>query len=295
MSISELKGRFEWDELRLFLAVARASGLAGAARQTGTSAPTLGRRITALEHRLAQKLFVRRQTGYELTEAGRDLYGRAIEMEAVAIGIEGWLDGRAGRRVVRIAAGAWTSRFLARHIDRLIRPGEPAALEFLTSASRLDIVRREADIGIRNRAPEETRLSGRRTNEVAYAVYRSSRNAEEADEAWIGVIGDGGITPGARWVAARYADRISMTCTDPRLVVDILRSGVGRAVLPCFVGDSFPELRRVGDPIAELAEQQWMVLNETERHQPAVRLVIERMAVLLKEHRALFRGDRPAA
>ena len=173
MSISEMKSRFDWEELRVFLAVARASGLSGAARLTGVSAPTLGRRMTALERRLNQKLFDRKQTGYALTEAGRELYEHAREMEAVATGIERWLDGRGERRVVRISAGAWTSRFLALHLDRLWRPDDPMMLEFLTAAARLDIARRQADIGIRNRAPEEPRLSGRRINDVAYAVYRS--------------------------------------------------------------------------------------------------------------------------
>jgi hypothetical protein len=51
----------------------------------------------------------------------------------------------------------------------------------------------------------------------------------------------------------------------------------------------------VGGLIEDLAEEQWMVLNDTERHQPAVRQVIDRIAALLKEHRTLFRGDRPQA
>lgn len=294
MSISEMKGRLDWEDLRVFLAVARGSGLSGAARLTGVSAPTLGRRMTALEHRLNQKLFDRKPTGYALTEAGRELYEQAREMETVATGIERWLDGHGERRVVRISAGAWTSRFLALHIARLWRPDDPMTLEFLTAAARLDIARRQADIGIRNRAPEESRLSGRRINDVSYAVYRS-RHADERNTPWIGVIGDGGLTPSARWVAARYPDDVFLNCTDPRMVVDVLFAGTGQAVLPCFVGDSFPELRRTGELIEELAEQQWMVLNESERRQPAVRLAIDRIAALLKEHRALFRGDRPQA
>lgn len=76
--------------------------------------------------------------------------------------------------------------------------------------------------------------------------------------------------------------------------VDILHAGTGQAVLPCFIGDSFPGLRRAGGLIAKLAEEQSMVLNDAERHQPPVRRVIERIAALLREHRALFRGDLPA-
>jgi DNA-binding transcriptional LysR family regulator len=164
MSVSNLKEAVDWESLRLFLAVARASGLAGAARQTGISAPTLGRRMTALERRIKQRLFERRQTGYELTAAGRELYRQAQEMEAAAAGIERWRSGKGERRAVRIAAGAWTSRFLAQHIGRLWRPDDPMTLEFLTSAARLDIARREADIGIRNRAPDETLPTARQSH-----------------------------------------------------------------------------------------------------------------------------------
>lgn len=38
-----------WDDLHLFLAVAREGGLSPAARATGRSAATLGRRMLALE------------------------------------------------------------------------------------------------------------------------------------------------------------------------------------------------------------------------------------------------------
>ncbi len=291
--ISSVNDVTDWDSLRLFLAVARAAGLSGAARRTGTSAPTLGRRMTSLERRLGQRLFVRRQTGYELTAAGSELYHHARDMEAVAAGIDLWRTGQGARRTVRIAAGAWTSRFLARHLPRLWRADDPMTLEFLTSAARLDIVRREADIGIRSRAPEDNRLSARRTNSVANAIYRGRDAGDDEDLPFVAVIGDAGITLSARWVAERHGNRTALTCTDPRMVVDVLAAGKAQAVLPCFAGDSFAELRRWGEPIAELAEEQWLVLNETERHQPAVRRVIDRIAALLTEHRALFRGDRP--
>ena len=51
--------KFDWDDLRLFLAVAREGGLAAAAEKSGKSAPTLGRRMLALEQRIGQELFKR--------------------------------------------------------------------------------------------------------------------------------------------------------------------------------------------------------------------------------------------
>ena len=58
---------FSWDDLRLFLQVARLGGLSAATGATGLSAATLGRRVTALERQVGEPLFVRSQAGYRLT------------------------------------------------------------------------------------------------------------------------------------------------------------------------------------------------------------------------------------
>jgi DNA-binding transcriptional LysR family regulator len=286
-----MKEPLGWDELRLFRAVARAEGLAGGARLTGVSPPTLGRRMTALEQRLDRQLFDRKQTGYGLTEAGRELYGQALEMEHAAGTIERWR-ARNARRVVRISAGSWTSRFLARHIGSLWQPDEAIGIELATAHARVDIGHRQADIGIRNRAPDEARLAGRRIQSVAHCVYRG-RGSTEGHLPWIGVTGDAAVTPSARWVGARMTDGTILSCSDARIVVDLLRAGAGQAVLPCFVGDEDPQLVRATEPIEELRGEQWLALNEQGRREPAVRTVIDRLAALLAAHRALFEGERP--
>ena len=70
---------WNWDDLRLFLAVARASGLAKAAPMTRVSAPTLSRRMTSLERALGGTLFLRHRNGYDLTTAGKELLELAEE------------------------------------------------------------------------------------------------------------------------------------------------------------------------------------------------------------------------
>jgi DNA-binding transcriptional LysR family regulator len=287
-----MKEPFGWDELRLFLAVARANGLAGAARQTAISAPTLGRRMTALEERLGRRLFDRKQTGYRLTDAGRELYAQALEMELTADAVERWRD-RNARRIVRVSAGSWTSRFLARHVDRLWRPGEPIGIELSTAHALVDILHRQADIGIRNRAPDDARLAGRRIQDIANCAFRARTVASPDELPWIGVTGDAAVTPTARWVRARDTDGPVLICSDARAVLDMVRAGAGRAVLPCFVGDSEAALIRIGGPIAELRGEQWLALNDQTRREPAVRTVIDRLATLLTDHRSLYEGERP--
>jgi len=285
-----MKELLGWDELRLFLAVARSEGLAGAARRTGVSAPTLGRRVTQLERRLDRKLFDRKQTGYALTADGHALYRQVVEMESASAAVEQWRD-RNARRIVRISAGSWTSRFLARHIAELWRPDEPIGVDLDTAHARVDIGHRQADIGIRNRAPDEARLAGRRLQDVAHCVYRGRASGGD-DLPWIRVTGDAAVTPSARWVSAFDAGSV-LACSDARIVVDLLRAGAGKAVLPCFVGDAEPELLRIGGPVPELRGEQWLALNDQARREPAVRTVIDRLVALLREHRALFEGERP--
>ena len=110
---------FSWDDLRLFLDVARLGGLSAATKSTGLSAATLGRRVTALEHQIGEALFVRSQTGYALTPAGEELLLRAEEVEAAMLSLRRWKDGSIGERVVRVSAGPWTSAFIARHIGQI--------------------------------------------------------------------------------------------------------------------------------------------------------------------------------
>lgn len=283
----------DWDEIRLFLEVARAEGLSGAARRTGISAPTLGRRMNALEEGTGARLFERRQTGYGLTESGQALYRRAIEMESAAGEIERWRTLNA-RRVVRISAGSWTTRFIARRIDRLWPGEENLGIELITAHARADIGHRQADIGIRNRAPDDARLAGRRLQDVAHAVYRARAGAGSRDDLpWIAVTGDAAITPSARWVRANHLDRTVLTCSDARVVLDLVRTGAGQAVLPCFVGDEESNLVRDGNPVGELRSEQWLVLHGETRHEPAVRTVIDRLAALQESERALFVGERP--
>ena len=287
-----MKRPLDWQDLRLFLAVARNAGLNAAARQTSESAPTLGRRMAALERSLDRRLFTRSQSGYELTEAGQALYQYAQEMEAAARSIDRWRD-ETPRRLVRISAGSWTSRFLAQNMEA-VWAGDPAlAIELATAHQRVDIQHRQADIGVRNRAPQEPRLAGRKTNDIAYALYRARGN--DGDLPWIAVVGEAAITPPARWAERTHGSQAPIVCSDPRAILDCLLAGVGQAVLPCFVGDAEAGLERAGGILEAVRDEQWLVLNEQARHEPAVRGVIDRLAALLQRHRRLFEGASPAA
>lgn len=103
-----------------------------------------------------------------------------------------------------------------------------------------------------------------------------------------------GIAPLASPATGLRPGSTAFLVTDARAVLDCLRAGIAQTVLPCFVGDAEPAVERTGRAIAELREEQWLVLNEEGRREPAVRTVIDRLTNLLTEYRPLFEGRRAA-
>ena len=151
------EGDFDWDDLRLFLAVAGKGGLAAAASATDKSAPTLGRRMLALERRTRRELFRRLLRGYELTADGETLLAQAAGVRARIAPLAADRS-PASVRVV-ISAGMWVMRLLT------------------TQAAAL--------IGVRNARPEGGAMAVRRTGRVRFAVY--ARDA--AVTRWARVLG----------------------------------------------------------------------------------------------------------
>ena len=153
-----------WDDLRLFLDVARLGGLSAATATTELSAATLGRRVTALERQIGEPLFVRSQQGYALTEAGEELLRRAEDVETAMVSLTRWRDGNVGDAIVRISAGTWTSAFLSAHIGEIWQVEDGIRVELVTANAKVDIGRRAADLGLRNARPTEAgprRTAGR--------------------------------------------------------------------------------------------------------------------------------------
>ena len=282
----------DWADLRLFLDVARLGGLSAATQTTGLSAATLGRRVTALEKQIGEPLFVRSHSGYSLTGAGEELLRRAEDVEAAMTSLTRWRDGTLGERVVRISAGTWTTEFFARNIGTLWTVDDPFRLEFVTAYEKVDIGRRNADIGIRVERPTEPNLAGQLTGHVAHAIYagRHLINGVKAG-LFVGVTGDGAILKATRWLMAHHGDRIGLRGNDSHSVRELVAAGAGLTVLPCFAGDMDKRLVQVAPPIAELLQEQWLVTHQDERHSREVRMVIDRLVALLKQHAPLFGGE----
>lgn len=264
--------KFDWDDLRLFLAVARDGGLASASANTGKSPATLGRRMLALERRLGQDLFHRQARGYDLTQEGAVLLEKTLALESLVYPIVDVSPERA-MPIVKISAGTWVTHLLCQHIAELVGQDQ-VRLRFIASNDVLDIGRREALIGVRNQRPEGIGLAGRRIARVEFAVFATDPKCTT----WARVLSK---TPSAKWVQEQTGVAQSIEVTSPQNALDLALAGAAKAVLPVFIGSRFAELRQVSNPIADLAHDQWLVTHHEDRFVPDVRKVIDRIYAVL--------------
>lgn len=258
-----------WEDLHLFLAVARAGGLSPAARTTGRSAATLGRRMLALERAMGRELFVRHERGYELTAEARELERELGEVENRISRISR-PDGSSARPLVKISAGTWTTLILLDRLEEIAGDPGDVRLRFVSAEATLDISRREVVIGFRNRRPEDPSLAGRKLALVEFAAYARP----DAPDRFIKVVAD---TPSAQWLDRRIGADAVCEVVSPRNSLDLALSGKGVALLPTFIGSRHAGLVQRGGTISELTHEQWLVTHQDDRHLPEVRRTIERL------------------
>ena len=293
----------DWDDLRVFLTLAREGNLTAAARRLEVSHPTVARRVKALEDAIGARLFDRLPDRFVLTAAGEELLADTEAMERAAESIQRRSAGLGdtAHGTVRLSAGEGTAGFLATHLPRLRRGLQCIEIELVASHMLANLSRREADLMVREQVPDIASIVARRLGRVEYAVYAARGRAvpDTGPEAlrrltWVGFDEEHSYMPGQAWVAellegARPAVRVNNWL----VLQEVVRSGEAVALLPCHRGDPDPGLQRLGPVIAEVGVDQWLLVHRDLRALSRVRRVMDSLVALFREQRDLLEGRLP--
>ena len=273
----------DWDDLRYFTAVARHGGLSAAARDLGTSAQTVGRRIAALEADIGVPLFVRHPGGYRLTDDGRTTMVDAEAVEEAMARFHANATARAGEvaGVVRLAAPeTLTTQILLPGLRPLLDRYSALTLEVVTGIPTIGIARGEADIALRLVRPERGALTVRQIGRMAHALYASSDGGFDRGVARLIGWSDAYDLPARRWLQR-------ITGRDPDILINSLagqqaaiRAGIGIGVLPCFLGDGLTRLETTPPPIEPL----WLVAHATDTISDRTKLVYDEIAAIIEKN-----------
>lgn len=255
----------DWDDLRFFLAVARAGSLSAAARTLGVAQPTVGRRIQAFEGRLGARLFEAHANGQRATATGHRLLDHAEAMEAHVLSIERVASGRdAGLRgLVRVTASEWlVEGVLGTLIAPLVEHHPQLTIELLADVRHVSLTRREAEIAVRPSRFQEPDVVALEVASLGFGLYASDSYLAARGVPSFGDQCEGhcliamseslGKIPDVDWLP-RFAARARVVIrSNGRLpMLKLAEKGVGLACLPHFLGDASPVLRRLSPPVAE--------------------------------------------
>ncbi|MFY0634544.1 MAG: LysR family transcriptional regulator [Vannielia sp.] len=282
--MANLPSSLDWSRVQAFLAVIDAGSLSGAARKLGTSQPTLGRQVKALEDALSTRLFKREPKGLALTEAGaalvepaRAMQEAAMRMELTAAGREEELAG-----TVRITAPVAVSRWLLPGIIARIRREEPdIQIELVPNDASDNLLFREADIAVRMYQPTQLDIVAKRLGDLPMGLYGAEcyfegRELPATFDAMmamdlVGNDREERIILGLRRFGMA-ADRHSFATRvdDQSVYWALVCAGCGLGFAPCMVGDVEPGVVALlrGDPVPALP--MWLAAHEELRHVPRV-------------------------
>ena len=271
---------FRWDDLALFLAVARTRALADAAAALGVDAATVSRRLAGLERALGAALVRRGTGGPRLTPAGVAVRARAEEVERAVRAVTRWSDDGAALRgplrvtapeeLVNLALAPALPRFRARHPE--------LKLELIGTAANLDLAGGAADVALRMARPRGAALVARAVARIPYAAYCTDgyRRDHRGPHAYLALDGAMAQTPEARWTTRALAGRApELRATSLAALAAAAAAGLGVAILPTPLAALHGALRRLAPAAPPIGERTlYAVVPATLRRDPRVRAAL---------------------
>jgi DNA-binding transcriptional LysR family regulator len=304
-------GTLAWDDLKYFLAFARAGSMQAAAKALGVNLSTVQRRIAELEERVGRRLVERHVGSYRLTALGEELRPAAEGVEAAVAAFERDLVARDKglTGTIRVTCGSSLAGRLRRTplIDAFHARYPGLQVELVVSDRILDLSKGEAElairVAIRDGEPKDEALVKRKIGDVSWSVYASRGYLERYGRPDAGnlkghlVIGcDGPIAdyPGARWQrSVAHHATVATRCDHWQGLMLAVKTGAGLAAMPHFQGENESELVRVIDDVGTVLPCH-LLMHRDMQHAPRVRAFADFVASEIKSFRALLSGGSSA-
>lgn len=289
-----------WDDVRIFLAIARHGQILGAARSLGLNHATVARRLTALEESLGSRLVHRRTVGTELTGDGERFLEAAELMESASLAATEAAGGDSVvEGVVRIGApDGFGVAFLAPRIGELVERHPGLRVELVPVPRTFSLSRREADIAVTLERPREGRLVARKLTDYRLGLYASRAYlakhgtplelADLAQHRLVGYVGDLLFTASLDYTAEFLRGWQSAVSVSSAMgQTEAVRAGAGIGILHGFMARLDSNLVPVL-PERSLTRSYWTVVHEDLRTIRRVALVSDFLAEIVARERAGF-------
>jgi len=285
----------DWDDIRFFLAVARCGNVTSAAKVLGVNHSTVSRRIRALEEKHGVRLFERIATGYEMTDAGADIYELALELEQKNSQISRHLFGQDNRLQGKINITMPHDILEFCLMDELasFRDLQPEIqLNLFVAKGLKNMATREADVAIRLTSTPPDYLIGKKVASIQHGIYGHEKFSATTGKLPIIVWTDEDILP--KWAEEHFSQaEIVMQVDDLYSMYCAVKAGIGIARMPCYLPDVIAnnQVKRLKINIARSTWGIWVLSHIDLRNTAKVRCCREFLSAKLKQKKALFEGE----
>jgi len=262
----------DWDDLRIFLAVARSESLSGAGKSLRIDPATVGRRIARLETTVSARLFTKTPQGYTLTEDGQRLMDPALAAEAAYAAAHDSLQagGETLSGQIRIGAPDGSANYLLPQVLAQISADHPNLEIQLVALPRVfNLSKREADMAIAVSRPETGRLTVQKLTDYhlhlaasrAYLARHPPITCREDLRAHriVGYIPDMIFDKELDYLGEFGTTTPNLSSNSVSVQTQLLRAGAGVGMVHDFALPFAPELVQVLPETLSLARSFWLV------------------------------------
>lgn len=297
--------QINWDNLRIFLAVARSQSALEAASRLEMDHSTITRRLHRLEKEMGSKLFDRTTQGHVLTPAGHRLLESVERIEDNLAAVEAEIGGDSGLLTGQVRLGAtegFGSFFLAPQLAEFTTRHPAMSIDLLAVPRFVNLSKREADLAISIERPQSgayvvCKLSDYRLQLYATRQYLDSHPtistlSDLAEHRFIGYVDELAFSAELRYLGKLAPGApVPLRCTSVVAQFHAARQGRGLAVLPCFMGNTCKELIPVLPGSAELIRSFWLIVPSERREIARVRALWDFLREAAEANREFLMGE----
>ena len=287
--------RFDWNRARAFLVTAEEGSLSAAAKALGMSQPTLGRQVDALESELNVTLFERVGRRLVLTDAGMELleHARAMGEAASRVSLAASGQSEAARGIVSVSAGQGFAAHVLPPILAKLRTVAPGiAVDIVATDAKSDLLRREADIAIRNVRPEHPDLIARKVGDMDGHLYAASDYLDRVGRPmtlerlqtcdFIAWNRDAPVREQLAMLGLALApERFPFVCESHLVQWEMVKQGLGVGVQAAVIGEPEPRVEQALPELPAISFPVWLVSHRELHTSRRVRTVFDLLATEL--------------
>nr|WP_314876377.1 LysR family transcriptional regulator [uncultured Pseudomonas sp.] len=287
---------WDWDDLRLILAVAEHKSFAAAARLLNVNHTTVLRRVNTFEQEHGLRIFNRLSTGYTLTEAGEELLQTAEIMRGAVSDLALRLEGKDLKLegTLRITTcDTIMGSVLPEILEKFSKLHSKIVVELSTGNFVTDLAQRHADVAIRTGDNPSESLIGRHLADVRFALYASDEIARQIEGTdplgfgnWISPDTTFSQMAITKWIQlAIPASSIIFKANSLISLRQAAIAGMGIAPLPRYLGDNTIGLTRLtSQALDQFTTGLWILTHQNLRHTARVREFISFVSDELRQH-----------